>query len=97
MSDPGVTFVVYRLQVARVVHRCVSPATLPRLGLADDVVNLVRNRDTKLAALAVRTLTQAGVSVQDALAEYTPSLAVSTLVAGAARRVVAPAIVRGGC
>ena len=71
---------VYRLQIARMVDLGRCPAALPRLGLADDVVNLVGRCEPQPSTQAVGTLAQPAITLQDDQPQLFPSIPVAALV-----------------
>lgn len=82
---------VDRLQIARMVDLGLCPAAQLRLGLADDVVNLVGRRDTEFSAQAVGALAQSAVAAQHLDAQFFPRPSVAALVTVAALGVGPPA------
>lgn len=87
----GVAIAVDRLQIARMVDLGLRPAAQPRLGLADDVVNLVGGGDAELATHAVGTLAQSAVAAEYLDAQFLPLPAIAALVAIPALGVGTPA------
>lgn len=83
------------LQIARMVHLGLRPAALPRLGLADDVVNLVGRCEAQPPAQAVGALAQSAVALQDDQAQLFPRITIATLVSVTAIRCC-PALPGGG-
>lgn len=86
------------LQVARMVNLGLRPATLPRLGLADDMVNLVGRCDAELAAATVGALAHPVVAAQYLDPQLFPGIAVAALVSITALTIGTPTCrrARGG-
>lgn len=82
---------VDRLQVARAVDLVRRPAPLTRLGLADDVVNLVGRCEPQPSALALGALAEAVVTLEDDDAQLLPLVAIAALVSAATLLVRNPA------
>lgn len=94
-GDTSVAFPAYRLQIARMVYLGLRPAALPRLGLADDVVNLVGWCELQPSAEAFGALAQSAVTLQDDQPQLFPRIAVAALVSVAAIRC-GPTLPGGG-
>lgn len=72
------------LQIARMVNLGLRPAALSRLGLADDVMNLVGRCEPQPSTQAFGALAQSAVALQDDKPQLFPRITVAALVSVAA-------------
>src|SRR5574340_925239 len=90
-GNPSVALAVDGLQIARMVYLGLRPAAQPRLGLADDVVNLVGRRDAQPPTQAVGALAHPVGAAQYLDAQLLPRIAVAALVSVATLAISTPA------